>query len=90
MCVIGEKECAICAFSGGCLAAVREDFFELASERQLIERLNEDRFPQYRQLMIDTLKMHFNHDYSGYEKLSPPPKQEVCCINYSYKKGVIQ
>lgn len=70
MCGIGEKECAICVFSGGCLA--------------------EDRFPQYRQLMIDTLKMLFNHDYSGYEKLSPPPKQEMCCINYSYKKGVIQ
>lgn len=32
MCGIGEKECAICAFSGGCLAAVREDFLNLQAK----------------------------------------------------------
>lgn len=80
-CGIGNKECAICVCADGCLASMHEDFFVLASERQLVERLNDRRFPNYRQLMIDTLKKHFNHEYTGYEELPPLPKQEVCCTN---------
>ncbi len=78
-CGIGDKECAICVCGDGCLASMHEDFFALASERQLVERLNEGRYPNYRQLMIDTLKKHFSHEYTGYEELPPLPKQEVCC-----------
>lgn len=58
---------------------MREDLFSLASERQLVERLNEGKYPDYKQLMIDTLKRSYNHEYTGIEELKPLPKQLNCC-----------
>lgn len=80
ICGVGDKECAICSSGdGGCLATMREDLFSLASERQLVERLNEGKYPDYKQLMIDTLKRIYNHEYTGTEELKPLPKQLNCC-----------
>lgn len=80
ICGAGDKECAICGSGdGGCLATMREDLFSLASERQLVERLNEGKYPDYKQLMIDTLKRSYNHEYTGTEELKPLPKQLNCC-----------
>lgn len=78
MCGSGNKECAICACGDGCVVGFRDDYFSPASERQLVERLNNNRYPDYRQLMIDTLKKR-GHEYNGYEELEPLPEQQVCC-----------
>lgn len=43
-----------------------------------MERLNDNRYPDYRQLMIDTLK-EYGYEYNGYEELEPLPEQQVCC-----------
>lgn len=82
ICGVGDKQCAICGSGGGgCLATMREDLFSLASERQLVERLNEGKYPNYRQLMIDTLKKIYNHEYTEIEELKPLPKQLNCCTH---------
>lgn len=78
MCGCRDKECAICACGDCCLAGFRDDDFSPASERQLVERLNNNRYPNYRQLMIDTLKS-MGHEYIGYEELEPLPEQQLCC-----------
>lgn len=82
-------ECAICACADGCLVFTYEDCFVLANKRQLIDRLNKGKYSNYRQLMIDTLKKQYNHEYTGYEELPPLQKQEVCCttINSDIKKN---
>jgi hypothetical protein len=80
ICGVGDKHCAICGSGGGgCLATMSEDLFSLASERQLVERLNEGKYPNYKQLMIDTLKKIYNHEYTEIEELKPLPKQLNCC-----------
>lgn len=82
ICGVGDKHCAICGSGdGGCLAAMHEDLFSLASERQLVERLNEGKYPNYKQLMIDTLKKIYNHEYTEIEELKPLPKQLNCCTS---------
>lgn len=86
MCGVGDKECAICCLGEGCLASMREDFFVLASERQIVERLNKSKYSKYRQLMVDTLKKEYNHEYIGYEELPPLPKEECCCDNVKVSK----
>lgn len=63
ICGIGDKECAICGFGECCLAAMYEDDFELATKEQIICRLNNNKYPLYRQLMIDTLKNVFGYVY---------------------------
>lgn len=78
MCGGKGKECAICACGDCCVAGFHDDYFSPASERQLVERLNNNRYPDYRQLMIDTLKAQ-GHEYNGNEKLEPLPGQQVCC-----------
>jgi len=56
MCGRGNKLCAICYCSDGeCLAAMREDYWMPATEQQLIERLNNNRYKQNRKEMIDFL-----------------------------------
>ena len=88
ICGVGDKHCAICGSGdGGCLATMREDFFFLASERQLVERLNEGKYPNYKQLMIDTLKRSYNHEYTGTEELKPLPKQLNCCTPIRFIRG---
>lgn len=53
MCGAGDKACAVCEFGSDCLVSMREDNFVRASKRTLIERLNNNKYPRYRQLMID-------------------------------------
>jgi hypothetical protein len=58
-------ECAVCNAEGGCLAGHGDDDFSPATKEQLINRLNNNKYPSYRQLMIDTLKRSFNVIYCG-------------------------
>lgn len=87
ICGTGNKSCAICGNgSGGCLTTMREDCFCLASERQLVERLNKNEYPEKRLLMISVLKVEYNHEYTGYEELKPLPKQLNCCTQARYSR----
>lgn len=79
ICGTGDKQCAICALDVLCFEVTDVEQFELASETELVKRLNEGRHKNYRQLMIDTLKKHYNHEYIGYEELPLLPKRELCC-----------
>ena len=57
MCGGEGKECAICRFgSSNCLTAMYEDNFILATKNQIEERINNNSFPRYHQIMIDTFK----------------------------------
>ena len=50
-------ECCICAGGSGiCLAGHGDDDYWPASDEQIIERLNEGRYPEYRDMMIDELR----------------------------------
>lgn len=77
-CGCQDKECAICACGDCCVAGSHDDDFSPASEWQLVERLNNNRYPNYRKLMIDTLKKQ-GHEYNGYEELELLPEQQACC-----------
>jgi len=79
MCGAGDKQCAVCEFGSGCLVSMREDNFIRASKRTLIERLNNNKYPRYRQLMIDTLKSEYNHNYIYGEDLPELRNYGCCC-----------
>ena len=64
MCGRGNKLCAICyCGDGGCLAAMREDYWMPATKQQLIERLNNNRYKQNRKEMIDFLFEEYGELY---------------------------
>lgn len=48
-------ECCVCACGNGCLAGHGDDDFSPASSQQIIERLNNGEYPNYRQTMIGEL-----------------------------------
>lgn len=48
-------ECCVCACGNGCLAGHGDDDFCPASSQQIIERLNNGEYPNYRQTMIAEL-----------------------------------
>jgi hypothetical protein len=62
-CGVGNRTCAICWTADGCLASRYDDYFIPAKEEQLIERLNNNKYPRYRDLMIETLLNNYNYDY---------------------------
>jgi hypothetical protein len=49
--------------AGCCLAGHGDDDYSLASKNQIIKRLDNGEYPDYRKLMIDTLKNKYNYDY---------------------------
>jgi hypothetical protein len=48
-------ECCVCACGNGCLAGHGDDDFFPASNQQIIERLNNGKYTNYRQTMIAEL-----------------------------------
>ena len=48
-------ECCVCAYGEACLAGHGDDDFRPASSQQIIERLNNGTYPNYRQKMIAKL-----------------------------------
>jgi len=56
-------ECCVCMCAGCCLAGHGDDDYSLASKNQIIKRLDNGEYPDYRKLMIDTLKNKYNYDY---------------------------
>lgn len=48
-------ECCVCANGNGCLAGHGDDDFRPASSQQIIGRLNNGEYPNYRQTMIAEL-----------------------------------
>ena len=59
-------ECAICSCGENCLAGNGDDDYSDATKEQVIKRLDNDRYPRYRQLMIDFLRQRYGVIY-------PPP-----------------
>lgn len=56
MCGLDNKLCATCyCGGGGCLAAMREDYWMPATKQQLIERLDNNNYKNNRKEMIDFL-----------------------------------
>lgn len=61
-------DCHICALGDmNCLTAMNENNFQPASKEQIIARLKNNRYPDYRQRMIDTLKKVYNVDWKEEE-----------------------
>ena len=57
-------DCHICALGDmNCLTSMNENNFKPASKEQIITRLKNNRFPNYRQSMINTLKEVYNVDW---------------------------
>lgn len=83
ICGAGDKECAICGLGGCCLTTMYEDNFELATKEQIVSRIDNNEYPFYKQLMIDTLKNVFDYIYeeNQYVKEHQISTQECCCIS---------
>jgi len=57
-------DCQICAFGDmNCLTGTNENNFQPASKEQIIARLKNNKYPNYKKSMIDTLKEVYNIDY---------------------------
>lgn len=65
MCGITGKECAICYCSGGCIAAMLDDYWQKATKEQLIERIRNGEYKDYIKLMIKALKEWYDIDYDS-------------------------
>ena len=48
-------ECCVCACGGGCLAGHGDDDFSPATNEQILERLKNGNYPNYKQMMINEL-----------------------------------
>lgn len=67
--VIPCFDCCICALGDmNYLTSMNENNFELASEEQIITRLENNQYPDYKQCMIDTLKKVYNINWKEAEK----------------------
>ena len=59
-------KCCICDSADfNCLAGINDDHYGPATKEQVISRLNEGRYPSYRQDMIKYLQDEFNYEYIG-------------------------
>lgn len=56
-------ECCVCANAGGCLAGHGDDYFASATKEKVIENLNSNKYPNYREYMIKYLKEKHGFDY---------------------------
>lgn len=75
-------ECAVCGNGEGCCAGHGDDDYSLATQEQLINRLNKRLYSAYRKLMINTLKQKFDYVY---EDIPEPPKPPTCFGPYTVK-----
>jgi hypothetical protein len=76
MCGGREKPCATCAFGGGgCLTSMYEDNYSPASITQVEKRLQNNEFPNYKELM---------QKYIAYKKAENDYKGSAC-INELWK-----
>ena len=57
-------ECCVCACSGFCLAGHGDDDFTPATKEKIIENLNEGKYANYVDYMIEHLKKMFNYNYN--------------------------
>ena len=48
-------ECCVCACGGGCFAGHGDDDFSPATNEQILERLKNGTYPNYKQMMINEL-----------------------------------
>ncbi len=55
--------CAICAYGGFCSTKYYENNFTPASMAQLIDRLNNNKFSDDREKIIQTLKVDFYYNW---------------------------
>ena len=56
------------------MATMREDNYVPASFEQVVHRLDNDMFPNYRKKMIDYLWTHFHFDYNTRSHTRPENK----------------
>lgn len=56
--------CETCALSGGCLAGMNDDDYVPASFEDVLERLDNGKFPSKRQKMIDFMWEMYHFDYN--------------------------
>lgn len=56
-------ECCVCAYGGWCLAGHGDDDFSSAQMEKIIDNLNEDKYPDYREYMIDYLRTVYGYEY---------------------------
>lgn len=62
-------DCDICALGDmNCLTSMNENNFCMTSKEQIITRLKNNKYPDYRQHMIDTLKEVYNINWKEVEK----------------------
>ena len=64
MCSACSGECCVCGCGGGCLAGHGDDYYCPASKEQVIGRLDDGRYPDFRDEMIKYLKDNFGYDYT--------------------------
>lgn len=62
-------ECCVCFCGDGCLAGHGDDDFIPASKEKIIDNLENNRYPRYREYMIKYLKENYGIDYK--------PKKEI-------------
>lgn len=58
-------ECCVCMFGGVCLMGNHEESssFLFASKKEIIRRLNESEYENYREYMINFLLTHYGYKY---------------------------
>ena len=56
-------ECCVCAYGGWCLAGYGDDDFSPAQMEKIIDNLNEGKYPDYREYMIDYLRTVYGYEY---------------------------
>lgn len=57
--------CCVCACGSFCLAGHGDDDYSPAQKEQVIERLNKNKYPLYRDEMIKYLIDKFGYEYIG-------------------------
>lgn len=57
-------ECCVCACGNFCLAGHGDDDYSPASKDEVIKRLDNNRYPSYRNSMIQYLKNEFGYEYT--------------------------
>ena len=61
-----SDDCSVCRLGdGGCIAGHGDDDFCLATEEQLVERLDNNKYSDRRSYMITVLKDKFGIDYES-------------------------
>ena len=59
-----ENKCCICAYSDSqCFNIYDKDYYCKATKKQVIKRLDDNKWPNYREYMINYLKEEYDYDY---------------------------